>query len=154
MEMFIVFRFDLKFKFINYNYVTFLLARTSLCFPTFLAMWSMYSSSLQFCLRERLKTYYTLSVWCIVSSKPGPGFFITWQTWIYILDLPVCKPGQYISVSSLIDFFFVPQNLIDRTNSYFWWKAFSETFFSLTSNIHSHKIFQVKINSLHWNSLV
>ena len=43
---------------------------------------------------------------------------------IYTRNLPVCNSCLYIYVTGLRNFFFVPQDLIDRINSYFQRIAF------------------------------
>ena len=54
--------------------------------------------------------------------------------------------GQYIYVLSVCNFFFVPQDLIDRINSYFRRKLLL-----IGSNTLCHTFFLMKIISLHWN---
>ena len=58
--------------------------------------------------------------------------------------------GQYINVTGLCNFFFVPQELIERI-LIFSESLFRGTCFLLASNTLHHKFFLMKISSLHWN---
>ena len=61
-----------------------------------------------------------------------------------------CSSGQYIYVTGLFNFFFVPQDLIDRVDSYFQRIAFQRNFL-LAPSIQGHMFFSMKTISLHWN---
>ena len=69
-------------------------------------------TSLRIRIRERLEKYFLLSVWRRKLYGQGPRLFIIW-------NIPICNSGQYIYVTGLCNFFFVPQDLIDIINSYF-----------------------------------
>ena len=71
---------------------------------------------------------------------------------IYTWNLPVCNSGQYIYVTGLHNIFFVPQDLIDRINSYFQKIAFRRNllfigFYHSTSQVFSD---ENKQPSLKW----
>ena len=95
---------------------------------------------------ERPKKYFLLSAW----HRELYG-----DINIYTLNLLVCNSGQYTYVTGLCNFFFVLQDLIDRTDSYFQRIAFQTTCFLLTSNTLRHKFFSsVNKKPLHWNGAV
>ena len=55
--------------------------------------------------------------------------------------LTACNSGQYIYVTGLLNFFFIPQDLIDRIDSYFQRIAFQSNFL-LASNINVTSFFR------------
>ena len=59
----------------------------------------------------------------------------------YTRNLPVCNSGHYIYVMGLCNFFFVLQDLIDRTNSYFQRIAFQRNLILLAFNTLRYKFF-------------
>ena len=60
---------------------------------------------------------------CREFCRPGPRFFILFDKHEYTHRIGL-NSGQYIYVMVLFNFFFVPQDLIDRINSYFQRIAF------------------------------
>ena len=69
--------------------------------------------------------------------------FIIWYTDIQIY-FPVCHFRQYISVTTLFNFFYTSQDLTDMINSYFRRNAFWGSCFLLVSNILHRKLFPMK----------
>ena len=101
-------------------------------------------TSLRIRIRERLEKYFLLSVRRRKLCRPGPRFFIIW-------NIPICNSGQYIYVTGLCNFFFVPQDLIDRINSYFQRIDFQRNlllfgFYHSTSQFFLMKIVNPQLN--------
>ena len=67
------------------------------------------------------------------------------------METPVCDSGQYICVTGLHNFFFVPQDLIDRTNSYFQRIVFQRNLLLIGFQHSKPHAFPTNISSLHWN---
>ena len=53
-----------------------------------------------------------------------------------------------------VTFFFVPQDLIERINSYFQRIAFRRNLILIGFQHLRHKFFPMKISNLHWNGAV
>ena len=59
--------------------------------------------------------------------------------------------GAVPLLPAMCNFFFVPQDLIGRINSYSERISFQSNLFLLVSNILRSKLFLMKISILHWN---
>ena len=109
----------IKIKLLSYLF----LSKNLQIFYTSLAKRNM-CASLWFRVREKPEKYSLSSAWRKELYEPGPLNFIIWWTLRYTQNPPVCISGQYIYVTGLCNFLFVPQDLINRINSYFQRIAF------------------------------
>ena len=118
------------FEFINHYKVTFFSARTCPNFSHFpRQVKHVHFPSILHWERERPKKYSLLSAFRRELCGPGPFYYLTEMN-IYTWNLLVCNSGQFTYVTGLCNFFFVLQDLIDRTDSYFQRIAFSKEFAS------------------------
>ena len=70
------------------------------------------------------------------------------------MNLSVCNSSEYINVTGLFNFFYVPQDLIDRINSYFHRIAFQRNLLLIGFEYSNTRFFPINISSFHWNGVV
>ena len=107
-------------------------------------------TSLRFRVRERPEKYFLLSAWRRELDRPGPQFFIIWQTWIYthgifrsVILVSIFMLQTYITFSLFLKIWLIESILIFRE------QVFRVTYFLWTSNTLRHKLFLIKISSFH-----